>query len=323
MLNTYFKSFSRTGQAAVLVVILLPKLIFAQSTPPGRMIGAAQAKADAEQKVAAGEEPTCKGLMGLPWYLPLLKQKDNNTVICFYQTSGSVAPLNQIRFLYGFGGGDSKTLSADLVSIQFPRGLQATLGSSVTMGTSTTSTSTTTITNAAGQQKQSTTTLTADSPATTISKIENGGDLYLQLDYPILYHNNKDDTLAGMFFFRGKEAGNFSRFGSESTITEATEYNTNISGEAYSELRAIGDTGLFYADLRSGLQIVQPEVAQKLGLSKNKFLLTQFAAGVEFAGLLRFGFQRFAGPSSAFGVSSSELSKWHLVIQLVPKLPKK
>jgi hypothetical protein len=288
--------------------------------PPGQLRGAAEAKA-AAAATPNPEQPMptmCKGLTSLYWFLPLRKA-DEDTLTCFYQTSGAVSPLNQVRFLYGFGGGDSKTLAADLVSIQFLGGMQATLGSGVTMGSSTTSTSTTTITDANGQQKTTTSTLTTDSAATAISKLQNGGDFYVRLDYPLLYRNDKDDKFAGMIFGEGKEAGNFSGFGSEATITEASEYNFNLSLEGYGEWRATKNAGLFYADVRWGIQHVQPEFAQKLGLASTNFQLTQFAAGIEFAQLLRFGFQRFVGPSAAFGVTPKDLSKWHLVVQIVPK----
>ncbi|MBZ5504652.1 MAG: hypothetical protein LAO78_04105 [Acidobacteriia bacterium] len=288
--------------------LLLGVLASAQSIPPGQLRTTA---------VAAGTSAD-KDVCGLPhFYLPLWKA-DSNTVQCFYGTENAVDAINQVKFLYGFGGGDSKTLSSDLVSIQFPGGLQATLGQSVTMGTSTTSTVTTTITPPSGPPQQTTSTLTTDTPSTAISKIEQGGDLFVRFAYPLIYRNRTH--WGGMIFAVPRLAGNFSGFGSEATITQANEYNFNISVESYGEWRALEQGGLMYADIRTGLQYIQPEVAQQLGLgSQNKFLLTQFAAGIEFAKLLRFGFQRFIGPTGAFGVTQNELSKWHLVISLVPR----
>src|SRR5262249_27710368 len=155
-----------------------------------------------------------------------------------------VSPLNQIRFLYGFNSNSTKTLSTDLLSIQFKPGLKATFGQSVTMGPSTTSTSTTTITDSSGTQKQTTSTLTTDTPQTAIAKLESGGDLFVRLDYPLLYHNKKDDKFAWMVFGSGTEAGNFSGLGSEGTITQANEYNFNASTEWYAEWRAINNDGM-------------------------------------------------------------------------------
>jgi hypothetical protein len=297
------------AKAVVLGLLLMLSMIAeAQSIPPGQF-----SRTAVPIGTAADENPC-----GLPHpYFPLWKA-DDNTVQCFYGTEHAVDSINQVKFLYGFGGGDSKTLSSDLVSIQFPGGLQATLGQSVTMGPSTTTTVTTTINPSTGPPQQSTSILTTDTPSTTIAKIEQGGDLFVRLTYPLLYKNRTH--WGGMVFAVPRVAGNFSGFGSEATITQANEYSFNISVESYGEWRALEKGGLMYADIRTGLQYVQPEVAQKLGLgTKNQFLLTQFAAGIEFAQLLRFGFQRFVGPASAFGVTQSELSKWHLVVSLVPR----
>lgn len=299
-----------------------PTLATAQSVPVGQLSRAAEVKhakrPSGTQLSLTSTQKNCKeALEGLPhWWLPLWLQ-DDDTVVCFYQTSGAVDAISQVGFLYGFGGGDSKTLTSDLVSIQFPGGLQATLGQSVTMGTSTTTSVTTITTPSTGSPSQSTTQQTMDTPATAIDKLEQGGDIFVKFQYPLAYGNGVH--WGGSLFAVPKVAGNFSGFGSEATITQANEYNFNVSVEAYGEWRAIGDTGLMYADVRSGWQHVQPEFAQKIGLGTNNFALTQFAAGIEFAKLVRFGFQRFVGPAPAFGVTQSELSKWHLVLQLVPK----
>jgi hypothetical protein len=328
-MNTNFGCF-RWQTSSLIVLLLSATWSLAQSVPPGQLRGAAKAQEAAQNPalaVAAGAAPACSQLPKISNFLPLtLKDGDgaeisDETVQCFYQSSGTVSPVNQVAFLYGFGGGDSKTLSADLVSVQFHGGFQATLGSSVTMGTSTTTTQTTTTTSANGQQNQDTKTLTQDTPGTAISKLQAGGDLYLRFDYPILYKNGS--RWAGVVYGQPKIGGNFSGFGSEATVTQASEYNINLSVEAYGEWRGIGDAGSLYADLRTGWQYVQPEVAQKLGLgNQNKFGMSQFAAGVEFAGLIRLGFQRFVGPAPAFNVTTSELSKWHLVANLVPKKKK-
>ena len=299
-------------------------VMMAQSVPVGQLSRAAEVKHAKTPRgraltLSAGETDCKTKLNGLSNWFPLAG-KDDPTVVCFYQTSGTIEAISQVGFLYGFGGGDSKTLTADLMSVQFPGGLQATLGQSVTMGTSTTTSVTTITTPSTGPPTQSTTQQTMDTPATAIDKLEQGGDIFVKFQYPLLYGNGT--SWGGSVFAVPKVAGNFSGFGSEATITQANEFNINFSLESYGEWRGIGDNGLLYADIRSGWQYVQPEFAQKIGLGTNNFLLTQFAAGIEFAKLARFGFQRFVGPAPAFGVTQSELSKWHLVLQLVPK-PKK
>src|ERR1051326_2169609 len=228
-----------------------------------------------------------------------LRGRSIDDVECFYSTSNMLSPLNQIGFLYGFGQ-QTKSLSADLVSITFPFGLQTSLGTSVTSSTPDTS----------GNAQSG-----KDSPTQAIERLKTGGDFYIKGVYPLIYKNTTNFT--GTVLAVPKLGFSFSGFGSEATITEATEYNVNTSAEAYAEYRAIKNLGAFYADLRSGWQWVQADFAQAVGLGdKQNFALSQFAGGLEIRGFMRIGFQRYFGPAQVFNITNSELSKWHLVLQL-------
>lgn len=88
--------------------------------------------------------------------------------------------------------------------------------------------------------------------------------------------------------------------------------------EGYGQYGAIENQGFVYGDIRTGWQNVQPEFAKMTGLPHKNFLLTQISAGIQFGQFMRIGFQRFYGPAQAFNVSKNELSKWHLVLQIIP-----
>jgi hypothetical protein len=241
------------------------------------------------------------------WIVPLWKL-DDQAVQEWYDTNNWIAPLNQVRFLYGFGQ-DTKSLSADLATMVFSRGFFVGLGTSVTSSSGNDSSGT-------GDTK--------DSPSQAIEKLKAGGDFYVRGLYPLIASPRDNAKYFVTVMLAPRLGFNFSGFGSEATITEATEYNANVSLEAYAQRAAIGDTGFVYADVRSGWQGVRSEFAQKIGLGgKNNFLLSQFDAGIQFSGVLRIGFQRFFGPAQAFNVSKNEFSKWHLVLQLAPLKKKK
>jgi hypothetical protein len=237
-------------------------------------------------------------------FLPLLGATEKE-VETFYVTSNWLAPLQQVKFLYGFGQG-SKSLSVDLASMEFPLGVQTTFGSSVT---------------APAKDTTGTTQATTDSATQALQRLKAGGDFYVRAAYPLFAAENSAKTNMFTVFSISTLGLNISGFGNETTITESTEHNFNSGIEAYGQYGAIGGKGFLYADYRGGLQTVQTDFARSVGLTHKNFGLGQFAVGFQFAGFMRIGFQKFFGPPAAFATTRDELSKWHLVLQIMP-LPK-
>jgi hypothetical protein len=235
-------------------------------------------------------------------FLPLLGATPDE-VEAFYTTSNWLAPLQQVRFLYGFGQG-SKSLSVDLASMEFPFGVQTTFGSSVTAPAET--------------PAADTTQTGVDSVTQGLERLKAGGDFYVRNSYPIFAAENEAKTNMFTIFSISTLGLNISGFGDETTLTESTEHNFNSSIEAYGQYGAIGGKGYLYADYRGGLQTVQTDFARSAGLAHKNFGLGQLAVGLQFAGFMRIGFERFFGPPAAFATTKDELSKWHLVLQIMP-----
>jgi hypothetical protein len=162
-------------------------------------------------------------------------------------------------------------------------------------------------------------------------QLENGGDFYFHALFPALYKSGKPATPTGddaeptpsskfAFVVLDPKLGfNFAGFGSQSTITESTEYNFNLSLEGYAQAGSDNGTFVGYFDARSGLQSVQSSYAKSMGLSKGNFLLSSGTIGVQIKGILRIGFQQFFGPRQAFGATTrSDFSKPHFVLQFNP-----
>jgi hypothetical protein len=233
-------------------------------------------------------------------FLPLWKA-DEKSVEAFYQTSNWIAPLQQVKFLYGFGQ-RSKTLSVDLVSMEFPAGIQTTFGSTVT----------------APSTKDTATTTNADSATQALERLKAGGDFFVRTAYPLYAVQNAAKTSMFTVFSISTLGLNISGLGDETTITQATEHNFNTGVEAYGQYGAIGGKGFLYADYRGGLQTVQTDFARSVGLPHKNFGMQQFCLGLQMGGFLRIGFQKFFGPAAAFGTTRDDLSKWHLVLQVIP-----
>lgn len=226
-------------------------------------------------------------------------------VQCFYVTNGPVAPLTQVQYIYGFGGG-ANTISADLVSFQVfaPIGTQISLGTSVTAGGSSTS--------------SATAPSTTPSVAAALQSAEAGGNFYVHILYPITYQESTHFSLISAF---DPQFGfSFDGFAGQSTLSQGNEQYVNVPLDISGNLNGIAGQGGAFVDYKGGLLSVPGGFAKAAGLDEHNFYLNQFSLGLKFTGFLSVGAQRFWGPSAAFDASSpSGFNKWHLIIQLAPK----
>lgn len=246
------------------------------------------------------------------WYVPLSRSDypsikndgskqlpTDSDVQCFYSTTGYVAKLTQVQYLYGFGGG-ANTLSADMVSFQLfaPIATQIAVGTSVTGG-GTNGASSTPNGNAA------------------LQSVEAGGDLYFHVLYPLAnYQNNRISTVAAL---DPKFGFSFNGFANQSTLSQANEQYFNAPIAANFSVNGIANAGGLFADYRGGLQSVPGPFARQAGLSQHNFFLQQFSFGLKFTNFLQIGAQRFVGPAGAFNAPNPvDFNKWHLVLQVAP-----
>lgn len=215
-------------------------------------------------------------------------------VQCFWGSSGLLAPLSQVRYIYGFGGGTS-TISTDMLSVQMPApvGMQVSLGTSVTGGGSSTT-------------------------VQALQAVEAGGDFYIHAEYPIaVFKNNR---VTALLTIDPKVGFNFNGFAGQATLSQATEQYISAPVEVYGEYAGLANAGGPYIDYRGGFESVPSPFATAANLSHHNFKLQQLSLGFNFAGLMKIGAQRFFGPSEGFNVSGvNDFNKWHFVIQLSPR----
>lgn len=234
--------------------------------------------------------------------------QDRNAIYCYFNGGASgVTLLDQVQYLYAFGGG-TNSMSADLIGASTDFGLHIALGSSVTAGTSTDSSTGST------------------STSTAIQQLESGGDFYIKGILPLVdWNEDKDEGKKQRLIvgFVPRLGFNFQGFGSQNTITEATEQNWNgsvVANYLYPLIPDVSSSPVsFYVDGKTGYQGVQGAFARSIGLGhKLNFALSEVAAGFDFAGF-RVGFQRFFGPASAFGQSTNnQFASWHMTVQFSP-----
>lgn len=292
----------------------------AQSLPPvpderaresAAQVAARNAASTAAAEIAAGETPEVAEARGVaaaaaavavpvaatarPFWLPL-KKASSEDVLAFYGRDGGFNPADNIKFLYGFTGGQRKGLSADLVGLLFPGGVRLAIGSSVASG---------------GEPSTG-----APSTEDSIQRLREGGDMYIAGAYPLLA--GKTTGLSGHLFFVPRVNFLIDGFGSTQTVTEATESTSNIGIEAYVQLLDIENKGGAFLFTRWGHQHVSEAFKNAAKLADQNFGVFEIAIGAQFGDLLRVSFQRFQAPAAAAGVSVEKLKGWHLVVQLAP-----
>jgi hypothetical protein len=302
------------------LLMVVGSQVHAQSTRPGAATSssnvAAPAPAAPTPAAATSTNPNTACAGGAytppagksePWLLPLNRNGANeDDITCFFASNGVVSPLTQVNFLYGFGS-SSSTISADLVSGLTPLGFEVSLGSSLSGSSSSSSSN-----GSSSNPGQAT-------PQQAIQQLENGGDFYVRAIWPLLYGSQPARNLSGFIAFVPRLGINVPGMSAGTTITTDPEYNWNIAPEAYGQLLFYKQVGYLYADVRSGYQYVQPAFAQSTGLGlKNNFIVSQFAAGVQFTGFVRIGFQRYQGPAQLLPGGENDFNKFHLVIQVSP-----
>jgi hypothetical protein len=225
-------------------------------------------------------------------------------VQCFYGTNSPVAPLTQVQYIYGFGGG-ANTISTDLVSFQLfaPIGTQVSLGTSVTGGA-----------NSSGSAPSG-----SPTPAAALQSVTAGGNFYVHILYPITIL--KSQHVSFVSAIDPKFGFNFNGFAGQTTLSQGTEQYFNVPLEVNGSLNGIANQGGAFFDYRGGLESVPGGFAKAAGLNQHNFYLNQLSFGLKFAGFLQVGAQKFWGPSAAFDAGTpSGFNKWHLILQLNPQI---
>ena len=245
----------------------------------------------------------------LPWFFPLAKVTNDECIRDFYNSS-NINPIGQVRFLYGFGEG-SKALSAELIPLLFKTGLRLSFGTTVTSG---------------GNGKSSGAPGNTSTRDETIAQIKNGGDFFINAVYPVVAVANKDRTAAFYVIGDARFGFTFANLGSEATITDTTQNQFQVYGEAYGQFASLpitGETtGYIFADYKVGKLHVGQDVATALGLTDTTYTTNEIAVGVHFNGFVRVSFQRYLGNPAIYNLSASEASRWHFVLELAPKTSK-
>jgi hypothetical protein len=253
-----------------------------------------------------------------PVWFPLLgKGCSAQSVQNFYDKTGTIALVSSVRYLYGVTA-SSNAISSDLITGTFPLGFQVKLGTNVTTGASSTTSS----------SGSSTSSQTTDTAATAISKLEQGGDFYVEGLYPILQWSKPDRGFSLYSQFAPKIGFTVSGLGSQQTITQATDTNFYYPAELYAQFADISVTNsdpiVAFVDAQIGGESIGSDLAKALNYNRN-FYLGQFSVGLEFNSAIRISFQRFEGPSSLYdaaGTGTSTLANatgWHLSVELLPK----
>jgi hypothetical protein len=295
----------------LLTVVVLTQKVVSQAIP------IAAGKVSAAQQSPPNSQ--CPADTYCRIWLPLNRGDVSIKAIHDFFNSGTsnISFLNQVQYLYGFGGG-TNSLSSDMIGGATGFGMHGSVGTTVTATPSTSSTPNNSVP------------ITSPTPEQAIQQLETGGELYIKGLWPIVNVTTPaktDGNSTLIIAVQPKLNLNFNGFGGQNTLTEATEYNWNGSLIGNYQYPFNPDNASlpvsFYADGQFGYQGVLVAFARQVGLdNKLNFLLSQVTFGFNFAGF-RIGGQRFFGPAAAYGATGvNNFSKWHLVLQFSPHAQK-
>jgi hypothetical protein len=227
----------------------------------------------------------------------------------YYQVPNSFTLVNQAKYLYN-PTLSTNQVNADLLTTTFYPGFQIVLAATATAGTSqAASTSSTTTTPSSFRSHDDTSTTTTnpaatDSVATTISKLESGGDFNLRAQYPLANFASAGGTISGFVNFIPNVGFMVNGLSGQNTITNVTNYAFNLPLEAYVEFASIPGianqtSAVLYGDVRYGGEFISDAMKQATGLG-SIFGIGAAAFGIEFANSIRLGGQYYFGPNAAY-----------------------
>ena len=260
----------------------------------------------------------------------------NVAILGFFSANKAAETANNVKYLYNAQQSASQ-VTGDLVSATFAPGIQAVFAGTATAGPGESSSSTTSVTSGgtAGSTSSGSATPT-DSIATSVAKIETGGDFNVRFPAPILYHSGGHYRVTG---FTSPNVGfNINGFSGQNTITQATEYSFNVPLEFYAQTQSIDPTSdgiasaVLFLDLKPAAEVISSDLAQKIGLTGSRgFFLGQAAVGIEFSQSFRISFQYVYGPRQVYQTNtstgsptttSSRIGGFHLAVSFSPQKSK-
>jgi hypothetical protein len=267
--------------------------------------------------------------------LPLAgKGCDADAIQYYYQVGKSFTYVGQAQYLYNAAQSTSQ-VNADLMTATFMPGFQVVLAGTGTAGSSQPSSSPANpsvskplLSRVSTGSAQTTTTSTTDSVATTVSKLEQGGDFNLRFPYPLVFTTNSvySITLTPVpnvgFMINGISGQN--------TITNVTNYSFNFPLDLYGELESMNIANqvpaVIYGDVKYGGEAISQQLSQAIGTAR-VFGIGVASFGIQFANSVRVGGQYYFGPKQAYclptttgGCTSegSNINGFHFVVSFTP-----
>ena len=297
----------KTAQQTAQSALKTAATVLGTDTPQGKSVSAAinqiigvldaiKCSATAGSTTATSAKP--QFVYNYRTFLPTMGTTcDTGAIQNFFSVNKQTVAGNNVQYLYNAQESASQ-LTGDLLTSTFA-GFQAVLSSTVTAGSSQPASST-----SSGSSS------TTDSVATAVSKIQAGGDFNVKFPVPLMYYSRGNFNLSGL---TSPNIGfNISGFGSQNTITEATEYSFNAPLELYSQFFSIDKdannkpTAVLFLDVKPAGEFISSALAKSLGPSVPKsFFLGQASVGIEFAQSIRISFQYIYGNPKIYQSAST------------------
>jgi len=267
---------------------------------------------------------------------------DDNAVHNFFAVSDTTETASNVQYLYNAQLSTSQ-VNAQLFTATFNPGpiippLQLVFSSTATSGSGQSNSSSTGSSSRLRRQDTSdTSSNSTDSPATTMAKLQAGGDFNVALPMPWLYKASNKQSISG--YFAPNFGFNINGFSGQNTITEATEYSVNLPVEFYGQLYSIekSSNGLptanLFIDVKPAGEIISSQLAKAISPNTSRaFFIMQGAVGLELAQSIRISFQYFYSPKTIFqpdtasgtaATTAQSVNGFHLAVSFSPQNSKK
>lgn len=245
-------------------------------------------------------------------FFPLWRTGCNSDaqINAFFATEGSISAVDKVQYIYN-AQQSASIINADLLTATFKPGMQMVLagsavsGSGNSSGTSSGSGAVTRPFDSTGSPAPST-----DSVATTVAKLESGGDFNLRFPMPLLWWNKSAANLTGQF--TPNVGFNVNGLSAQNNITDSTQYTVNLPIEFYGQLNSTSGSptaAILFFDIKPAGQFISKTLAAKLGSSvPTAMFLGQASAGVEIAQKVRVSLQYIYGNASIYQSGSANTS---------------
>jgi hypothetical protein len=227
-----------------------------------------------------------------------------SVVNCYYSTDGLVSYFNQFQSIYNAASG-AATVNANIASLNFIDGNQLTVGTNPQVAPSNT-------TQPPASTGTGVPTLSASGAAQAAQNVLNGGTVFADDIYPVLYA--PVGTALGILNFEAKEGVDLQKFNNGSITATNPSTHTFVGLEGYLQINSSNNAsnssspaGTLFLSGKYGWSLANQTYSRQNGFGgRVNYQMGQVGAGILISGVAKIAAYRGFGPSQVYIDSTSK-----------------